>query len=300
MGPDRHLVCWEISLGWSERLPSPLPAPAHQMWGEGHIARSLCSAGAHSLCFLSRRTAHIFPIHSARIFVCRHRHARARGAAPVKRAIHRTKRTNYRAIPYLCSSPPSPLLLRTILHRSEATSSFCWLVRLRLGSCSWQALLSERLNSRYGTKACWSSSQYSRLHGTWRETVHSQQMFVSPPKASEPTETLTLWSLCWTNWQDITNQKRKIGTTYLCSNTKYLKGQPKKILIDVYCSCMKKIHLCKRLQDNTSHLCPLTNAKSSVRVLLNEVQTEKQMSTLANKISLSFLFSMQPTAHNTD
>lgn len=43
MGPDRHLVCWEISLGWSERLPSPLPAPAHQMWGEGHIARSLCS-----------------------------------------------------------------------------------------------------------------------------------------------------------------------------------------------------------------------------------------------------------------
>lgn len=44
MGPDRHLVCWEISLGWSERLPSPLPAPAHQMWGEGHIASSLCSA----------------------------------------------------------------------------------------------------------------------------------------------------------------------------------------------------------------------------------------------------------------
>lgn len=43
MGPDRHLVCWEISLGWSERLPSPLPAPAHQMWGEGHIASSLCS-----------------------------------------------------------------------------------------------------------------------------------------------------------------------------------------------------------------------------------------------------------------
>lgn len=44
MGPDRHLVCWEISLGRSERLPSPLPAPAHQMWGEGHIASSLCSA----------------------------------------------------------------------------------------------------------------------------------------------------------------------------------------------------------------------------------------------------------------
>lgn len=43
MGPDRHLVCWEISLGWSERLPSLLPAPAHQMWGEGHIARSLGS-----------------------------------------------------------------------------------------------------------------------------------------------------------------------------------------------------------------------------------------------------------------
>lgn len=43
MGPDRHLVCWEISLGWSERLPSPLPAPAHQMWGEGHIASALCS-----------------------------------------------------------------------------------------------------------------------------------------------------------------------------------------------------------------------------------------------------------------
>lgn len=37
MGPDRHLVCWEISLGRSERLPSPLPAPAHQMWGEGYI-----------------------------------------------------------------------------------------------------------------------------------------------------------------------------------------------------------------------------------------------------------------------
>lgn len=75
----------------------------------------------------------------------------------------------YRRIFYLCSSPPSPLLLSTILHRSEATSSFCWSVRLRLGSCSWQALLSDRLNSRYGTKACWSSSQYSRLHGTWKE-----------------------------------------------------------------------------------------------------------------------------------
>lgn len=50
MGPDRHLVCWEISLGQSERLPSPLPAPAHQMWGEGHITSSLCSAAwVHSL-----------------------------------------------------------------------------------------------------------------------------------------------------------------------------------------------------------------------------------------------------------
>lgn len=42
MGPDRHLVCWEISLSWSESLPSPLPAAVHQMWGEGHIASSLC------------------------------------------------------------------------------------------------------------------------------------------------------------------------------------------------------------------------------------------------------------------
>lgn len=42
MGPDKHLVCWEISLGRSERLPSPLPASAHQMWGEGHITSPLC------------------------------------------------------------------------------------------------------------------------------------------------------------------------------------------------------------------------------------------------------------------
>lgn len=45
MGPDRHLVCWEISLGRSERLPSPLPAPAHQMWGEGRrLPALLCFA----------------------------------------------------------------------------------------------------------------------------------------------------------------------------------------------------------------------------------------------------------------
>lgn len=45
MGPDRHLVCWEISLGRSERLPSPLPAPAHQMWGEGQrLPALLCFA----------------------------------------------------------------------------------------------------------------------------------------------------------------------------------------------------------------------------------------------------------------
>lgn len=61
MGPDRHLVCWEISLGRSERLPSPLPDSAHQMWGEGHIARSLCSAACScslSLCFASRWRLH--------------------------------------------------------------------------------------------------------------------------------------------------------------------------------------------------------------------------------------------------
>lgn len=53
MGPDRHLVCWEISLGQSERLPSPLPAPAHQMWGEGHITSFVLSGlGALSLFLL--------------------------------------------------------------------------------------------------------------------------------------------------------------------------------------------------------------------------------------------------------
>lgn len=228
MGPDRHLVCWEISLGWSERLPSPLPAPAHQMWGEGHIARSLCSAGlgAHSLCFLSHWTAHVFPIHSTRIFVCRHSHAWAWGAAQVRSAIYRSQRTNDRTIPYLCSSPPSPLLLSTILHRSEATSSFCWLVRLRLGSCSWQALLSERLNSLYGTKACWSSSQYSRLHGTWRDTLHSQQMSISfLDDCLKHQSLLRRWLSYFffgQNWQDITDHKRIIRTTYLRSNTKYL------------------------------------------------------------------------------
>lgn len=67
MGPDRHLVCWEISLGRSERLPSPLPAPAHQMWGEGHIASSLCLAAwvrSLSLCFPSHWTAHVLQIHA--------------------------------------------------------------------------------------------------------------------------------------------------------------------------------------------------------------------------------------------
>lgn len=163
MGPDRHLVCWEISLGRSERLPSPLPAPAHQMWGEGHIASSLCSAAwAHTL-FLSafpHTGLHMYSW-STQISVCRHKHAIWLMSLGLQHMI------KYRIFPHLCSSPPSPLLLSTILHRSEATSSFCWSVRLRLGSCSWQALLSDRLNSWYGTKACWSSSQYSRLHGTW-------------------------------------------------------------------------------------------------------------------------------------
>lgn len=155
MGPDRHLVCWEISLGRSERLPSPLPAPAHQMWGEGHIL-ALCAQRpgcALSFCFSSHGTAHS----GSSSNTYRHKHA-------VWFTCWRINKSFFP--PHLCSSPSSPLLLSTILHRSEATSSFCWLVRLRLGSCSWQAQLSDKLNSRYGTKACWSSSQYSRLHGT--------------------------------------------------------------------------------------------------------------------------------------
>lgn len=166
MGPDRHLVCWEISLGRSERLPSPLPAPAHQMWGEGRRLPSLCvrrgpgcpprppppSSSLHA-----ERCTHAFLIHSTSIFACRH----------VQAFFSFFSCQQAKDSPHLCSSPPSPVLLSTILHRSEATSSFCWSVRLRLGRCSWQALLSERLNSRYGTKACWSSSQYSKLHGTW-------------------------------------------------------------------------------------------------------------------------------------
>lgn len=195
MGPDRHLVCWEISLGRSERLPSPLPAPAHQMWGEGHIARSLCSAAwVRSLSAFPHTGRHTY-CRSTHISVCRHTHALSHTSSGVEVHIQhiqiptRTKKRNrktqykikYGIFPDLCSSPPSPLLLSTILHRSEATSSFCWTVRLRLGSCSWQALLSERLNSRYGTKVCWSSSQYSRLHGTWKER-HSKQITYITPK----------------------------------------------------------------------------------------------------------------------
>lgn len=103
----------------------------------------------------------------------------------------RTEDMNHTTESHLCSSPPSPLWLSTILHRSEATSSFCWLVRLRLGMWSWHGLLSERLNSRYGTKACWSSSQYSRLQGTWKKKHES---------AAEAWDTfLCYWiiSICW-------------------------------------------------------------------------------------------------------
>lgn len=68
MGPDRHLVCWEISLGQSERLPSPLPAPAHQMWGEGHITSSLCSAA-----WVHSPPLSAFP-HTGRHMYCRSKH----------------------------------------------------------------------------------------------------------------------------------------------------------------------------------------------------------------------------------
>lgn len=80
MGPDRHLVCWEISLGRSERLPSPLPAPAHQMWGEGRLLPGLfvfavgpAAPSSPTLTTLpSRWKPHAFLIHSTRIFACRH------------------------------------------------------------------------------------------------------------------------------------------------------------------------------------------------------------------------------------
>lgn len=176
MGSDRHLVCWEISLDRSERLPSPLPAPAHQMWGEGHTASSLCSAAwvqsppLLSLTLDSTRTLHPHTdLCAGTNMICS------------------TAQKKQWFFPHLCSSPPSPLELRTILHRSEATSSFCWSVRPRLGSCSWQALLSDRLNSWYGTKACWSSSQYSRLHGTWKER-HNEPYKCNP----------SIWTL-WIN-----------------------------------------------------------------------------------------------------
>lgn len=169
MGPDRHLVCWEISLGWSERLPSPLPAPAHQMWGEGHIASSLCSVvWAHFLSvFLTLNSTVIFwSIWHLCVAIYTHTYTSAQANDKRTLTLRRTENMYHTTESDLCSSPPSPLLFRTILHRSEVTSSFCWLLRLRLGSWSWHGLLSERLNSRYGTKACWSSSQYSRLQGT--------------------------------------------------------------------------------------------------------------------------------------
>lgn len=168
MGPDRHLVRWEISLGRSERLPSPLPAPAHQMWGEGHIASSLCSVVWVLVLsvFLKQESTDIFEPYDIGV-THTHTHIYTSAHAIDKRTkTHCTPRTCIKTESHLCSSPPSPLWFRTILHRSEATSSFCCRVRLRLGSWSWHGLLSERLNSRYGTKVCWSSSQYSRLHGT--------------------------------------------------------------------------------------------------------------------------------------
>lgn len=187
MGPDRHLVCWEISLGRSERLPSPLPAPAHQMWGEGHIASSLCSAAwvrspsafPHTGRYTQTHTHFCVELYKNSVY------KQIYNLQPVDTYKHKGTKYYYDYVIktkywtffcHLCSSPPSPLLLSTILHRSEATSSFCWSVRLRLGSCSWQAVLSDRLNSLYGTKACWSSSQYSRLHGTWEETHNNLQI----------------------------------------------------------------------------------------------------------------------------
>lgn len=142
--------------------------------------------GALSLCFPSHWTVHVDP-HTFLCGIiqklciqtniqpttCRYLQAQ-RNKMLLRLCIIKTKYRTFFC--HLCSSPPSPLLLSTILHRSEATSSFCWSVRLRLGSCSWQAVLSDRLNSLYGTKACWSSSQYSRLHGTWEERHNNIQM----------------------------------------------------------------------------------------------------------------------------
>lgn len=172
MGPDRHLVCWEISLGWSERLPSPLPAPAHQMWGEGHIASSLCSVVCMRCVLSVFLTLDGTDIFRSMSHLCVWEHIHLYTSIGIRNnTSSRIEDINHTAESHLCSSPPSPLLLSTILHRSEATSSFCWLVRLRLGMWSWHGLLSERLNSRYGTKACWSSSQYSRLQGTWEKNT---------------------------------------------------------------------------------------------------------------------------------
>lgn len=165
MGPDRHLVCWEISLGRSERLPSPLPAPARQMWGERRRLPALCVRRGPGLVL------HPPTLDAARILESFH-------PEYLRVGMNMFLLFFLQHSPHLCSSPPSPLLLSTILHRSEATSSFCWSVRLMLGRCSWQALLSERLNSRYGTKACWSSSQYSKQQGTCNVTTVEGMNFV--------------------------------------------------------------------------------------------------------------------------
>lgn len=71
---------------------------------------------------------------------------------------------------YLWSSAAFWLLFRTILHRSEDTSFFWSLTRLMSGNCNSQTLLSDRLNSWNETKTFWSSSQYSKLQGTYRKT----------------------------------------------------------------------------------------------------------------------------------
>ncbi len=68
------------------------------------------------------------------------------------------------------SSPPSLVLLSTTLQRSEVTRSVWRVSGVRVGRVSSHTLLSDRLNSLYGTNARCSSSQNSRLQGTYRQT----------------------------------------------------------------------------------------------------------------------------------